>query len=373
MRLQGLVVAAGLMLSLVAAADSQTAQRSIALHMADGQLRSHPVRLYVEHEVTPEMHPCLDVIGVKSGGFNVNGGDGIQSCESRGLFSAQAVASQQQWSHPIANGTAPKVGTLLIFDLSSFDVDWYKAGRRVLPRLIWWEPDGAGGALRAHSAIGEREIYLANGAGAIGWTLVIIALLLVTICWMAGGRQQRGLRCIPYLLSSADNYMSVSMTQMACWTVAIGGVVLGFSLATREIPDIPESLIFLMGFSTVTTAVGHWQSQRGYSARQIKGGADLLQQLRERRPRVRDLFIALDEHGNEEPSLAKAQMFFWTVLMIIMFVVKSSLDGHLWEIPEGFVALMGISQAGYLGNKQLELAKKGPAAPVAPPARGQNP
>jgi hypothetical protein len=52
-----------------------------------------------------------------------------------------------------------------------------------------------------------------------------------------------------------------------------------------------------------------------------------------------------------ELSIAKAQMVFWTGLMLILFVTKSVLDGALWEVPWQMVTLMGMSQAGYLGPK----------------------
>jgi hypothetical protein len=52
-----------------------------------------------------------------------------------------------------------------------------------------------------------------------------------------------------------------------------------------------------------------------------------------------------------ELSLAKAQMLFWTVLLLLLFITKSILDGEIWEVPWGLVALMGFSQAGYLAPK----------------------
>ena len=44
-------------------------------------------------------------------------------------------------------------------------------------------------------------------------------------------------------------------------------------------------------------------------------------------------------------------MFFWTVLLIVLFVSKSVLDGAIWNVPWALVALLGFSQAGYLAPK----------------------
>jgi hypothetical protein len=51
------------------------------------------------------------------------------------------------------------------------------------------------------------------------------------------------------------------------------------------------------------------------------------------------------------PSLARAQMVFWTGLLLVLFIAKSLLDGAIWAVPWQMVALMGISQAGYLSPK----------------------
>ena len=51
--------------------------------------------------------------------------------------------------------------------------------------------------------------------------------------------------------------------------------------------------------------------------------------------------------------MAKAQMIFWTVLTLVVFVAKSVTDGTLWPVPWQMVALMGMSQAGYVAPKLI--------------------
>jgi len=58
-----------------------------------------------------------------------------------------------------------------------------------------------------------------------------------------------------------------------------------------------------------------------------------------------------NEEGKAILSLARAQMVFWTVLTLFLFIVKSILDGNLWAVPWELVALMGLSQVGYLAPK----------------------
>ena len=67
------------------------------------------------------------------------------------------------------------------------------------------------------------------------------------------------------------------------------------------------------------------------------------------RARLFDLILDFSSAAPEGVvSIARAQMLFWTLLVVLLFVVKSSLDGELWDVPIELVALMGISQAGYV-------------------------
>jgi len=79
-----------------------------------------------------------------------------------------------------------------------------------------------------------------------------------------------------------------------------------------------------------------------------------------------DLIRIFPQDRAPELSLAKAQMLFWTVLLILLFVSKSILEGGIWEVPWPLVALMGFSQAGYLVPKVAD-ANTPPTPPANPP------
>jgi len=53
-------------------------------------------------------------------------------------------------------------------------------------------------------------------------------------------------------------------------------------------------------------------------------------------------------------SVPKAQMLFWTGIILILFVAKSILTGELWDVPWEMVTLTGVSQAGYISDKALQ-------------------
>jgi hypothetical protein len=60
-----------------------------------------------------------------------------------------------------------------------------------------------------------------------------------------------------------------------------------------------------------------------------------------------------DDNGVLQVSISRAQLLFWTCLTLGLFITKTVLEGELWDVPGQMVALMGISQASYLGPKFL--------------------
>jgi hypothetical protein len=135
-------------------------------------------------------------------------------------------------------------------------------------------------------------------------------------------------------------------------------VVLGYGFINLEIPHIPESLLALMGASLATGGIGFFQDTRHQEAA-VKAGATPDQHLAS----LGDLVRAFSTGEAPELSLAKAQMLFWTALLLVLFVSKSILDGAIWEVPWALVALMGFSQAGYLAPKLASQAGKAGGSP----------
>lgn len=74
-------------------------------------------------------------------------------------------------------------------------------------------------------------------------------------------------------------------------------------------------------------------------------------------PHLSDLIHTGDTNGKPIPSIVKAQMFFWTCLVIVLFCVKSVLDGILWDVPWQLVTVMGMSQTTYMLPKFLDKPK----------------
>lgn len=301
--------------------------QSPSFFMPDGQLKSHTVRVYLERDISAAQQPRLLLL--RSHAVTK------KAVNETARIKPKIVAPGQHWMEKVDGQQVQRTGTLLLFDLSSLPFH-YKAMMRVIPVLSWME----GGA--EHLAAAAEEVNLGNIVAVIGWTLFFLVVAVGLILWLAHRSGDSPLQ----LLSGVDGHLSLSLTQVSCWTVVIGGVVLGYGMIKFEVPEIPASLLVLMGASLVTGGVGHFQDAkklRGASATGV-GSSSLS-------PKLADLLRVFDPGQSPRLSLAKAQMLFWTLLLIVLFVSKSILDGVIWEVPWPLVALMGFSQAGYLAPK----------------------
>ena len=146
----------------------------------------------------------------------------------------------------------------------------------------------------------------------------------------------------------------------------MGSIVLGYAMIRLEVPEIPESVVSLMGLSLATGGYSHYKTMLSVHQAGIRP--------RDRsQPRRLFALIADFPTGQTQGSLsiAKVQMLFWTVLIIIIFLCKSIIEGVLWDVPWMMVVLMGMSQAGYLGPKVMRPLPDTDS--VVPQAGGQSP
>jgi hypothetical protein len=305
-----------------AASEAETPQ----LFMPDGQLKSHTVRVYVTHDISVDQQPRLRLL--RSHAVTKKAVD-----ESRPLEPA-VVALGQQWVERVGGQDLRRRGTLLLFDLSNLDFR-YKAMLRVMPVVSWTE-----GGLK-HIVVSPSEVNLGNIVAATGWTTLVVGIVVLLIIFLSWRHTGNPLQ----LLTGVEGHLSLSKMQVACWTVVVGGVVLGYSMVKFEVPEIPTSLLALMGASLVTGGVGYFRDAKQVQAMSAGGSQTPTA------PKLADLLSAFAPGQAAKLSLAKAQMLFWTLLLIVIFVSKSILDGTIWNVPWPLVALMGFSQAGYLAPK----------------------
>jgi hypothetical protein len=315
--------------------------------MPDGQLKSHSIRVYVTQQINPEQLPKLKLLRDHA--------VSKPEVESHPFREPGVVAPNQEWTESIDGQQVRRTGTLMLFDFNNIDFD-YKAMFRVMPVVTW--TDGKS----TRCAVSLREVNVGNIVNAVCWTGLILFLtlgLIILLSWCVAGNPLR-------LLLGVDGHLSLAQTQIACWTVAIAGIVLLYGLIKLDIPNIPESLLVLMGASLATGGIGFFGDAkkkdkllRHAIAAQVAAAPNVAPpnaavvaidvRLAARPLKLGDLVRELPSTQPEpELSLAKAQMLFWTIILIVIFIVKSLLDGVIWDVPWQLVALMGFSQAGFV-------------------------
>lgn len=338
---------------------STSASPAPQLYVPDGQIKTDPVKVWVAFaNLEKKMEPRLR--------------DGRSDFSKQEGWTPFLIAPNQTWTEKVAGQSVERRGTLLIFDLKKFEIAPYKPMTRVTPVLSWQSPD----APDHEAKIAGQTVYLGQRLVALLWTILVIVVLLGLITRWArkaistrkDAKDLKGFGVL-YLLSGHDNYMSLWRTQLAAWTIAVGGMVFMFGLIQFDVPRIPESLVALMGLSVATgglSAIADKSKKAAPSNGALTtqpsvraGNGDGSAPRPAERPRLAHLISTWSFDINDIVlSVPKAQMVFWTGIILVLFVVKSVLRGELWEVPWEVVTLTGVSQAGYLGDKTLERPKK---------------
>lgn len=219
-----------------------------------------------------------------------------------------------------------------------------------------------------------------------GWNFIAIVALMTIITIVLGytivGR--------PFgALINEQNVISLSRFQMVLWTIVILGAYFAYVLsrvkagtATYSEPlavAIDPHLWLLMGIST-TSLVGSalilttkkdkepdadvtakTAATLGEDVTTVENNRQGLLYVNDTKcdARFTDMFQG-DEVGNTaHVDLAKVQMFYFTVIAVVGFVVVVTRNlattdlAALPQLPDGLIALLGISHAGYLTGKSV--------------------
>jgi len=217
-----------------------------------------------------------------------------------------------------------------------------------------------------------------------GWAW-LGALILLTLFALVAGHGITGLW--RGLLIDDRNKMSLSRLQMILWTIVVlsAFLVAGLSnVRNGEISNalsigIPSELWILMGIST-TSLVGSplimsnkkdkpakpeervrtfaLMQGQGADVNKLDNNGQVVVNKSLKDAQMSDLFKG-DEIGNAaQVDLAKIQMFYFTLILVLVYAVAlgESLAGGgvIKEFPplgKSMVALLGISHAGYLTSK----------------------
>ncbi len=179
------------------------------VHMPDGQLKSHSIRVYVTPDIPHNQRPRLRLL--RSHAVTKHAVDETSDEEPA------LIATSQEWIEVVEGQRVRRSGTLLIFDIDHIEFE-YNAMLRVTPVVSWGEKPNE------QIIVGEREVNVGNVVATVAWTTLVVgsAILMVIMLTRQMGRNPL------LLLTGVDGHLSLAQTQIACWTVALGSVVLGY-------------------------------------------------------------------------------------------------------------------------------------------------
>lgn len=320
-----------------------------SMYVPDGQLIDRPIHVYIQGIDDSVLQSAE--LSLERRKRNKNDIDKISAKVRR-------ILQNQQYEREVKGKMETTSGTELIFFFTEDQVEipWYKAGTLFLPVLY----DEQGKAIAR-----SGEVYIIHKLGTIIFVFMIIAPVVVIINFLS--RTDRRFFGIQGLLRTADGRMSVSLTQAFLWTLAVGASVLMYGVSRLEVPDIPVSLWILMGMSAATGVIGHYQADSANKERISRVAT-----TKREAPSLKQLVMVKLPDGTDDPDLSKAQLLFWTVITLAIFVIKSYAAGTLWDVPASLLVLMGISQTGYVSRQQtiIQLEKKASENAQAPKAGG---
>jgi hypothetical protein len=200
----------------------------------------------------------------------------------------------------------------------------------------------------SHYGISRVRVFAFLGTALIA--LLVYLLVRRGVGSYRVGRERYGALAI-FIIDKDTHSYSLSKLQLLLWTSTAVFTYIYFYLCriliqwSSDFPDVPPGMATLLGLSAGTTVAAAGLT----AARGPKGAGPLS-------PTAAD-FIS----SGGVVSAERFQFFVWTIVGVLSFIglVLNSDPAHLSAlppIPDNFLALMGVSSAGYLAGKAVRRA-----------------
>jgi hypothetical protein len=185
-----------------------------------------------------------------------------------------------------------------------------------------------------------------------GWIAALLGLIVLGLTvWARVTVEKDGKKQKWNFFQSPDGSYSVSRFQVWLWTVVIICSYAYLFFRQGAPPNMPDSIWALLGIS-----LGSIGAATAMAARRDPDPPPVTTDDATKAvvPAVRQSPLAsmLSEDG--KPSVARLQMFAWTIATAIFFVFRLYDSGQLWDVPQNLLILMGISHAAYLADKAAQ-------------------
>ena len=163
------------------------------------------------------------------------------------------------------------------------------------------------------------------------------------------------------IIATPDGYASLSQLQMVLWTFVVAASAVYVMVLSGELIQITTGTLVLLGISGAVTVGAALHDNAQSAAAQAVPAAE------PRKPRWSDLVVN-EVNGQRAIDITRVQMLYFTLITACFVVMRVVSTYVIPEIPDGFLILMGISNAVYMGSKVAQPAAPAPAADAPAPA-----
>lgn len=289
--------------------------------------------------------------------------EGVRLLGARGASWTGRVLSVAR-DQLVQDGPTTRRATVVLCSFADIGLPALRPSLDVTPVLDLAHAEGQTG--RRRSVVARGAFALGRPAAATAWALLLLLGALLTLARLTADRRLARPGLLG-LVCGVDGRLSLSRSQVALVSLAVGGLVLRDMLYRSDLPDVPPGLLALMAVSLATLGISHVRTRR-------EGGDP--NGAPARPARLADL-ITVEQQGRPRLSLGRAQLVFWTLLTVGLLTLRSLADDALWDLPAGLVTLFGLGCLAYLGGtfappRQLvyppvpRLRVDRPMTPVAP-------
>jgi len=168
-----------------------------------------------------------------------------------------------------------------------------------------------------------------------------------------------------YVLATQTNIMrvgeggspfSLAQVQLTFWNIMVSFSVLYIWILTGNLPELPGSVLALLGISAATTAGSKFVSIN------IKGGQPSTP------PPSKGFLIDIlsDDYST---NIQRFQMVVWTLVLGIIFFLRVLIKRQVFDFDDSYLILTGISSGAYVLLKYSENKTTGPANEKEPDSK----
>ena len=164
-----------------------------------------------------------------------------------------------------------------------------------------------------------------------------------------------------YAARGLDDTYSIANIQLILWTSAIMGSYVAMAAIKGGFLDhIPENTLILMGMSGASTSMAIIiRSVQSPNINRGEGGASTLESKPDKLSKAEKQTILrafTSESKPKTPSIAKIQMFAWSLVALGIYIVLAARniargEPILPNVDQAILGLMGIGHGIYLTNK----------------------